>query len=77
MVSVIVLIIGQLHWKYIAGFISASFIAIVLFLIIALNTNLIGGNRVHTWMSRIETFTSSKAKSADVDDESVKAKTIR
>lgn len=74
MVSVIVLVIGQLHWKYIAGFISASFIAIVLFLLVALNTNLIGGNRVHTWMSRIETFTSSKAKTADVDDESVKAK---
>ncbi|KQT22339.1 cell division protein FtsW [Chryseobacterium sp. Leaf404] len=74
MVSVIVLIIGQLHWKYIAGFISTSVVAIVLFLIIALNTNMIGGNRVHTWMSRIETFTSSKAKTADVDDESVKAK---
>ena len=76
MVSVVVLIIGQLHWKYIAGFISSSFVAIVLFLIIALNTNLIGGNRVHTWMSRIETFTSSKAKSADVDDESVKSKKL-
>lgn len=74
MVSVIVLIIGQLHWKYIAGFISSSVVAIILFLLIALNTNLIGGNRVHTWMSRIETFTSSKAKSADVDDESLKAK---
>lgn len=73
-VSVVVLIIGQLHWKYIAGFISTSFVAIVLFLLVALNTNLIGGNRVHTWMSRIETFTSSKAKTADVDDESVKAK---
>jgi len=74
MVSVIVLIIGQLHWKYIAGFISTSVVAIILFLVVALNTNLIGGNRVHTWMSRIETFTSSKAKTADVDDESVKAK---
>ena len=74
MVSVIVLVIGQLNWKYIAGFISTSVIAAVLFIIVALNTNLIGGNRVHTWMSRIETFTSSKAKTADVDDESVKAK---
>lgn len=74
MVSVAVLVIGQLNWKYIAGFISASIIAIVAFLLIALNTNLIGGNRVHTWMSRIETFTSSKAKSADVDDEALKAK---
>lgn len=74
MVSVGVLIIGQLHWKYIAGFISTSVVAIVLFLLVALNTSLIGGNRVHTWMSRIETFTSSNAKSADVDDESIKAK---
>ncbi|KQS89978.1 FtsW/RodA/SpoVE family cell cycle protein [Chryseobacterium sp. Leaf394] len=74
MVSVIVLVIGQLNWKYIAGFISTSVVAIILFLLIALNTNMIGGNRVHTWMSRIETFTSSKAKTADVDDESVKAK---
>ncbi len=75
MVSVAVLIIGQLNWKYIAGFISTSAVAIVLFLVVALNTNLIGGNRVHTWMSRIETFTTAKTKSADVvEDESMKAK---
>ncbi len=74
MVSIAVLIVGQLNWKYIAGFISVSFVAMFLFLIVALNTSLIGGNRVHTWMSRIETFTSSKAKGADVDDESMKAK---
>lgn len=75
MVSVIVLVIGQLNWKYIAGFMSVSVVAIVLFLTVALTTNLIGGNRVHTWMSRVETFTkSSKAKAADVDDESEKAK---
>lgn len=73
LVSVAVLVIGQLNWKYIAGFISASAVAIVLFLVVALNTNLIGGNRVHTWMSRIETFTSSKAKT-DVEDEGMKAK---
>ena len=75
MVSVAVLIIGQLNWKYIAGFISTSAVAIVLFLVVALNTNLIGGNRVHTWMSRIETFTTAKTKTADVvEDESMKAK---
>lgn len=74
MVSIAVLIIGQLNWKYIAGFISISVVAVILFLLVALNTNMIGGNRVHTWMSRIETFTSSKAKTADVDDESLKAK---
>lgn len=72
-VSIAVLIIGQLNWKYIAGFISLAIISIVLFITIALNTNLIGGNRVHTWMSRVEIFVSSK-KSADVDDEAIKAK---
>ncbi len=73
MVSIAVLIIGQLNWKYVAGFISTAVVATILFLLVALNTNMIGGNRVHTWMSRIETFTSSKANS-DVEDESIKAK---
>lgn len=73
MVSIAVLIIGQLNWKYIAGFISTSAVASILFLLVALNTNMIGGNRVHTWMSRIETFANSK-KTTDVDDENLKAK---
>ena len=73
MVSIAVLVIGQLHWKYVAGFISTAVIASVLFLLVALNTNMIGGNRVHTWMSRIETFTNSK-KTTEVDDENLKAK---
>lgn len=73
MVSIAVLVFGQLSWKYIAGFISTAVVASSLFLIIALNTNLIGGNRVHTWMSRIETFTNSK-KTTEVDDENIKAK---
>lgn len=74
MVSIAVLIVGQLNWKYVAGFISTAVVATVLFLLVALNTNMIGGNRVHTWMSRIETFTSSKTNTSDVEDESVKAK---
>ncbi len=73
MVSIAVLVVGQLNWKYIAGFISTAVIASTMFILVALNTNLIGGNRVHTWMSRIETFTSSK-KNAEVEDESLKAK---
>ncbi|SFI26560.1 FtsW/RodA/SpoVE family cell cycle protein [Halpernia frigidisoli] len=73
MVSIAVLIIGQLNWKYIVGFASVSVMAIILFLVVALNTSLIGGNRVHTWMSRVETFTSPK-KAAGVDDEALKAK---
>lgn len=74
MVSIAVLVVGQFNWKYIAGFISTAVVAGVLFIMIALNTNMIGGNRVHTWMSRIETFTSSKAKASDVDNEVLKAK---
>ena len=73
LVSIAVLVIGQLNWKYITGFISTAIVAIILFITVALNTNLMGGNRVHTWMSRVETFTTSK-KSADVDDEALKAK---
>ena len=61
-VSIAVLVFGQLHWKYIAGFISVSVIAVIMFLLVALNTNIINNNRVHTWMSRIETFSSSKKK---------------
>lgn len=72
-VSVAVLIVGQLNWKYIAGFIGTSIVAITLFIMVALNTNLIGGNRVHTWMSRVEVFMNSK-QGAQIEDESDKAK---
>lgn len=73
LVSIAVLIIGQLNLKYVAGFIGTAIVAMTLFIIVALNTNLIGGNRVHTWMSRIETFTNAK-KGIEVEDESEKAK---
>lgn len=73
MVSIAVLIVGQLNWKYIAGFVSTASVAVVLFIVIALNTSLINNNRVHTWMSRIETFTDSK-KTTAIEDESIKAK---
>ncbi|AZI21306.1 FtsW/RodA/SpoVE family cell cycle protein [Chryseobacterium taklimakanense] len=74
MVSIAVLIIGQLNWKYVAGFISAAVIAGAMFIIVALNTNMIGGNRVHTWMSRIETFTTAKTKPSEIESEEMKAK---
>ncbi|MDO5616558.1 MAG: FtsW/RodA/SpoVE family cell cycle protein, partial [Cruoricaptor ignavus] len=74
LVSIIVLVIGQLHWKYVAGFISSSIVVAVLFILLALNTNMIGGNRVHTWMSRVETFTAAKTNPADIDSEAMKAK---
>lgn len=74
MVSIAVLIVGQLNWKYIAGFIATSFVLSALFIIIAVNTSLVGGNRVHTWMSRVEVFFNSKAKTSEMDDDTMKAK---
>jgi cell division protein FtsW len=73
MVSTIVLIIGQLNWKYIVGFLGIAAIFISSFLLIAMKTDLIKNNRVHTWTSRIDTFFDSK-KTTDVEDEATKAK---
>ncbi len=73
-VSIAVLIIGQLNWKYVAGFISTGVMAGILFIMVALNTNMIGGNRVHTWMSRIETFTTAKTNPTELETEEMKTK---
>lgn len=73
MVSIAVLIIGQFQLKYIIGFISSAVVLIIVFVTLALNTNIFGGTRVHTWMSRVETFTNASKKN-DVEDESLKAK---
>lgn len=73
MVSMVVMVIGQLNKKYIFGFLGLSSVAIGMFMFLALKTDLIGSNRVHTWMSRVETFTNSK-KTTEVEDESLKAK---
>ena len=73
LVSIIILVVGQFSKKYIAGFITIASVTSVLLILIALNTN-IGGNRIHTWMSRIETFTSTKTKAANVETEAMKAK---
>ena len=72
-VSMIVMVIGQLNKIYIFGFLGLSSVAIGMFMFLALKTDLIGSNRVHTWMSRVETFTNSK-KTTEVEDESLKAK---
>lgn len=72
-VSMIVMVIGQLNKLYIIGFLGLSTVAIGTFIFVALNTNLIENNRVHTWMSRVETFTNTK-KTTDVEDETLKAK---
>ena len=71
MVSMIVMLVGQLDRKYIFGFVGLSSVVIGIFMFLALKTDLIGSNRVHTWMSRVETFTK---KDSHVEDEADKAK---
>lgn len=71
MVSLIVMVIGQLNKKYIVGFVGLSSVMIGIFMFVALKTDLIENNRVHTWMSRVETFTK---KESQVEDEVDKAK---
>ncbi len=71
MVSVLVLIIGQLNWKYILGFMASAFTLGSLFLIIATTTDLIGNNRVDTWKSRVTTFLEPSEK---IETEEMKAK---
>ncbi len=71
MVSLIVMVIGQLNKKYIVGFMALSSVVIGVFIFVALKTDLIENNRVHTWMSRVETFTK---KESQVEDEVDKAK---
>lgn len=70
-VSLAVLVIGQLNWKYIVGFLATAVLAGGLFITVALNTNLFSNNRVHTWMSRIEVFFD---KNKDAETEADKAK---
>ncbi|MBF8457895.1 FtsW/RodA/SpoVE family cell cycle protein [Kaistella sp. G5-32] len=73
LVSLAVMVVGQLNKKYILGFMGVAVVAIGMFMFLALKTDLIGSNRVHTWMSRVETFSNTK-KTTDVEDETLKAK---
>ena len=72
-VSLVVMFIGQFPAKYILGFLGVSAVLIALFMFVALKTDLIKNNRVHTWMSRIETF-SNTSKIDNIEDENLKAK---
>lgn len=72
MVSLAVMLIGQLSSKYILGFLGLSGFIVGVFLFLATKTDLISSNRVHTWVSRIEVFLNSK--NSNVEDETVKAK---
>ena len=73
MVSLAVMIIGQLNRKYILGFVGISGLAIGIFMFLALKTDLIGSNRVHTWMSRVEVFFDNK-KENQIESEADKEK---
>ena len=72
-VSLVVMFIGQFPAKYILGFLGISLVLITLFMFVALNTDLIKNNRVHTWRSRIETFSNTN-KIDNIEDETLKAK---
>ena len=72
-VSLVVMFIGQFPAKYILGFLGISLVLITLFMFVALNTDLVKNNRVHTWRSRIETF-SNTSKIDNIEDENLKAK---
>ena len=73
MVTLVVMVIGQFSRKYIVGFIGVSVLLVGVFLFLALKTNFIKSNRVHTWISRVETFSNAK-KTDEVQSESLKAK---
>lgn len=68
--SIVVLIVGQYPFKYIAIFGALSTMLAGIFLVLALNTNIFQNTRVHTWISRIETFIGTENK----EDEAFKAK---
>ena len=72
-VSLAVMLIGQLSKKYIFGFVGIASVAIGVFMFVALKTDLIENNRVHTWMSRVEVFMNSK-KENQIENEIDKAK---
>ncbi|MGZ5284452.1 MAG: FtsW/RodA/SpoVE family cell cycle protein, partial [Kaistella sp.] len=72
-VSLAVMLIGQLNKKYIFGFVGISSAAIGIFMFLALKTDMIENNRVHTWMSRVEVFMNSKQEN-QIENEIDKAK---
>ncbi len=71
--SMVVLFIGKFPTKLIIGFIVSMVILVSIFITIALTTNLIKANRVHTWKSRIENYMGpNKAEQVDSDEDKVK-----
>ena len=71
--SIVVLVVGQYPLKYIIRLGAIAIVGITMFLFVALNTNIFKNTRVHTWISRVETFVSSD-KLNESENEALKAK---
>ena len=71
--SIVVLVVGQYPLKYIIRLGAIAVVGITMFLFVALNTNIFKNTRVHTWISRVETFVSSD-KLSESENEALKAK---
>ncbi|WKS95376.1 FtsW/RodA/SpoVE family cell cycle protein [Riemerella columbina] len=74
MVSIAVLILGGLGWKYIVGFISTAVLVSVVAITVLLKTDVAKDTRIHTWASRIEAFTKSKDQLSEEEKEVLKTK---
>ena len=59
MMSIAVLFVGQYPLKYIIRIGAVAIVGVTMFLFVALNTNTFKNTRVHTWISRVETFFNS------------------
>ena len=71
--SIVVLVVGQYPLKYIIRLGAIAVVGITMFLFVALNTNIFKNTRVHTWISRVETFVNSD-KLNESENEALKAK---
>ena len=73
MMSIAVLFVGQYPLKYIVRIGAVAIVGVTMFLFVALNTNTFKNTRVHTWISRVETFFNSD-KLNESENEALKAK---
>ena len=71
--SIVVLFVGLYPLKYIIRIGAVAIVGITMFLFVALNTNIFKNTRVHTWISRVETFVNSD-KLNESENEALKAK---
>ena len=73
LMSIAVLVVGQYPLKYIIRIGAVAIVGVTMFLFVALNTNTFKNTRVHTWISRVETFVNSD-KLNESENEALKAK---